>query len=416
MSGIRRPAADPLLSGAAPGGRRVPRHLPRGSQSTGRGPPPPDLLDHAVTGAGCDNRDVPASAPADDADRSVPGDASRRPRRRALLTATGGALLAAGAAACGQVRLGSPPRYTRPAEGIDDIYRTELLRQLGALETLTAAAPGAAASGTDLSGPIRELHTAVAQHREALLTGAQADAEASGSATSSATAAAPAAADPGAILAAIGPLLRLGAEACVQCSGSLARVVAAIGAHLAWAASRLVSAAADPALAMPAVPTEGDIRPTRTVPRSDPPSVAARVDYQAALQEAQKDEWFFGYVQEVRAARATDPAVRAPLQAAADDHRGRAKRLTEMATADKIAPVAQEPVYPLPAGGLDEAALVALTPQDGPGLVADWVALTGAAPFAGRAFAVATALAQAVALGPVGASVPALPSLAPKAG
>lgn len=312
-------------------------------------------------------------------------------------------------AACGPVRVGQPTAYTPPPLGIDDLYRADLLAQL---DELLAATAGSTDPRAEFAGQILALHSALLEHRDALLTGAQTQQEASAASdggTGEGTGAQ--ATDPGALLEMLGGTVALGANACIQCSGSLSRVIAAIISHLQWAAGSVALATGAAGLAAPAAPAESALTPSRQVPASDPPSVAATVDYEAALQEAQADEWYAGYVLEVLAARATDDATRTPLLDASASHRDRAQRLAQIAEEDSLTGVAQEAVYPLPGGGLDEDTLAALAAEISQGLLEDWVALVGAVPFARRAFAVATALAEAQNLVGQTSAVPVLPSL-----
>lgn len=370
----------------------------------------------------------------------APSRRTAAPARRTVLLLGASAAVGGVLSGCGPIRLGQPAPYTPPPEGIDDLYRADLLAALADIETATGTIRAPHPEAAMLLG---ELAIAVVEQRAALLTGAETEASesasdgggataSSGTATSSgdasptgdagATGAAsdgggsPAAApsDAPGLLQALGDLVLLCAEACVQCSGSFARVVAAIGTHLTWSAARLAPALADPAATAAAPPAEDAIAPTRRIPASDPPSVAAKTDYEAMLQQAQGDEWYAGYVQEVRAARTVDETARAAALDAVTTHRDRAERLRDIAEADGIAPVAEEPVYALPGGGLDQAALDAEPLAIAQGLAVDWVALTGAVPFERRAFAVATALAEAHGLAALGGVLPALPSLDPQ--
>ncbi|GAB2538851.1 DUF4439 domain-containing protein [Brachybacterium huguangmaarense] len=347
------------------------------------------------------------------------------PARRALLRAglAGGAfaLTGAGLAGCGTVRLGSPEPYVAPPPGIDDLYRADLLTGLDALRDAVSAGD----PRPETAALLRELDAALVEQRAALLTGAEAEASESSSPSSSASPSTSATASPsssaptaapggvGEVVTRLGDLVALGADACVQCSGSFARVVAAIAAHAQWSAGRLALAAQDPAIAAPAVPAETDLVPAREVPATDPPSVAAATDYHSVLACTQGDEWYAGYAYEVLAAQARDDATRTPLLAASGEHRDRARRLAQIAGEDGAPDTAEEPVYPLPGGGTDPQALAALPAQIGQGLVVDWVALVGAAPFARRALAISTALAEAQGLAALGSAVEPLPSLTP---
>ncbi len=340
--------------------------------------------------------------------RSPDSPRSPAPSRRSVLGWGLGASAVLAVAGCGTVRVGQPAAYTPPPLGIDDLYRADLL---DLLDRLLSATAGGADPREEIAGRIRELHAALVEHRDALLTGAETQKEQDASSASDDGGAQAQPVDAAALVDLLGQMIALGADACVQCSGSLARVVAAIVSHLQWAAGVLVLAAGEAALTAPAPPAEAALVPSREVPTSDPPSVAATVDYEAALQEAQGDEWYAGYALEVMAARATDDATRAPLLDASGAHRDRARRLARIAQEDQLTGVPQEAVYPLPGGGLDEETLAELSAGIGQGLLEDWVAMVGAVPFAHRAFAVASALAEAHGLVGVVSAVPVLPSL-----
>lgn len=353
---------------------------------------------------------------------------ARRPRpavsRRAAMTGAGMGL-AALLAGCGGLRLGSPVEHTPPPEGIDDLYRADLLARLEDLLATTGGDTGdLARSRPEVAGHVRELHAALVEHRRAMLTGAEAEAASESAGTASSASGSTSPADPSAgsapdlvgLLAALGETVALGADACVQCSGSFARVTGAIAAHLCWAAHRVAAGAPDLALTATPPPPEQGIQPQREVPASDPPSVAAASDHEAALRRAQEDEWYAAYVQEVRAARSTDAAVREALVTEVAAHRARADRLASTAVEDGVSPLPQEPVYPLPEGGLVDEALDSLPVRIAEALVVDWVALTGAAPFARRAFAISTALTESADLARTGGALPALPSLDPTSG
>lgn len=347
---------------------------------------------------------------------------------------------------CGPVRLGRPAAYTPPPAGIDDLYRPELIARLESLaagvRSMTAPAP--------LTELLPALGSALAAQREALLTGAQAEQESSASAEggSSSGASSPAgvasptptgaqtsagtgsaASDAGggdappaaptdapSLVAALQETRDLAADACIQCSGSLVRVIGGIGAHLTWAAGRAVLLMNDPAVAIAEPPAAEALVPTRAVPRTDPPSVGAREDYQTYLTRTQSDEWYGGYAQEVMAARAPVGPERERHLSLAQAHRTRAEELGEAARADGLTPVAEEPVYPLPGAGADAAELQALPAQITAGLVVDWVSLIGAAPFERRALATSSALAAAARLSSLAATLAPLPSLEKKDG
>lgn len=355
-----------------------------------------------------------------------PFDASRRPTRRAALTlgavaATGGLL-----AACGPVRWGGPASYTPPPVGIDDVYRPELL---AALDELRTTVPHVVSTVPEVGIQVTDLGGALGEQRDALLTGAEASASATpssssgGSDGSSSSSTGSSASDGGSsepvplwhLVQLLEASATLCADACVQCSGSLARVVGAIGSHHLWTAGRLAALAQDPTVPAPTAPAAEAIAPTRPVPTSDPPSVAATVDYQTELQETQADEWYSGYVFEVLAARTTDATERTRMLDASTVHRDRARSLAAIAAEDQIASVLQEPVYGLP-GGEAPTTLDGLPPELSATLLADWVALAGASPFARRATMIATAYAEAVTLSGVASALVPLPGLEPAGG
>lgn len=342
------------------------------------------------------------------------------PSRRLVLRGTlavPAAGLVTGLAACGPVRIGQPAPYTPPPPGIDDLYRPDVQSRLTSVaEVLT--------SGT-APQPLRELvahlRSANAIQQEALLTGAEKGGKSSGSSSTSAGGASDgggdAVIDGNALVDALEVVRDLTADACIQCSGSLSRVLAAIGAHCTWAAGRAAALLGDPGVGITPPPAADALRPTRTVPRSDPPSVGNQDDYQAYLTRTQADEWYAGYVEEVMAARADDPATRDALLTSSTGHRDRATLLAQMADADGLHAVAEEPVYPLPAGGEDPKAVQMLPGRISESLLIDWVSMVGAVPFARRAACVATAYETAAGHSRLAGSLAPLPSLSiPKKG
>ncbi|PWH06740.1 DUF4439 domain-containing protein [Brachybacterium endophyticum] len=333
-----------------------------------------------------------------------------RGRRAFLLgSAAAGALALAG---CGPVRLGGPAAYTPPPEGIDDLYRKDLLALLD--RGLAARIP----SHPDTDDLVAGVRTAFSRQRQAMLTGAEAERSASPASddgagasdgTSSEDAQAPT--DLQGLEDLLVRIRDLTADAARQVSGSLARPVLAIGVFAAWAAQRLqiVGSTRKPS----APPSAGSIEPARTVPDSDPPSIGAEVDYRSALERTQEDEWYAGYVREVLAAYESGSA-RKRLIALSDADRARAENLADFAEEAGAKVVTRDAAYPLPGGAVtdelrkDEPEDLALT------LVEDHVILAGAAPFERRPLAIAAALDQAVQLAALRSSLSALPTLDPE--
>lgn len=341
-----------------------------------------------------------------------------RPRRRAVLL--GGLSLGALAlSGCDGVRVGQPAVYTPPPEGIDDLYRRDLL---ALLETGLGARIGADERSRDLVSGVQE---ALGQQREAMLTGAEAEDESSASSDGGGDDG-DGGSDGGAgdggggdaaptdlqglsdLLVAIRDLTT---DAARQVSGSLARPMLATGVFAAWAAQRLARIAGTEEPTAP--PSAEKIEPARDVPESDPPSIGAEVDYHSSLERAQEDEWYAGYVREVLAA-AESGKKRSALIALSDADRERAEQLGAFAREDGAKEVLRAAVYPLPGGGVtqelrkDEPEALALT------LVEDHVILTGAAPFERRSLSIAAALDQAVLLASLRSSLSALPTLDPE--
>jgi hypothetical protein len=340
--------------------------------------------------------------------------ASPAPRRRAVLAA---GLLAAPFAlsGCGRVRLGQPAPYTPPPEGIDDLYRRDLL---DLLERGLAARVSAEDETRDLVAGVQK---AFGRQRAAMLTGAEAQDEASdasdgGSSSAAASTRAgtsdgtgdPAPEDLEGLAGLLVEIRELCTDAARQVSGSLARPMLATGVFAAWAAQRLARVADAPAPSAPR--TEDRIEPAREVPDSDPPSIGAEVDYHSSLERAQEDEWYAGYLREVLAASASGKE-RSGLLDQCEADRERAESLGSFAREDGAEEVLREAVYPLPGGAVtrqlreEEPAELALT------LVEDHVILAGAAPFERRPLSIAAALDQAVLLASLRSSLSALPTL-----
>src|SRR5699024_2034879 len=124
-----------------------------------------------------------------------------------------------------------------------------------------------------------------------------------------------------ALLAVLVELRDVGTMAARQISGSLARPVAAMAAHAHWSALRLQAAAGEGEV--PAAASIEEIVPTREVPETDPPSIGAESDHHLAVETAQQQEWYAGYVHEVLAARTEDEAERSAHLESSTRHRTR---------------------------------------------------------------------------------------------
>jgi hypothetical protein len=175
----------------------------------------------------------------------------------------------------------------------------------------------------------------------------------------------------------------------------LVRTVLATGVFAAWAAARLHRLGA--ADAPEDVPDPDDIEPTREVPSSDPPSIAAPVDHEAVLADVQEDEWYAGYAYEVLAASADDEK-RERLLTWSDECRERAEALARVAEDEGYDPVLRRAVYPLPGGTLTPELIVQLPEDLATALLSDHVVLAASAPFDQRPLPIATALVQGVRL------------------
>lgn len=335
-------------------------------------------------------------------------------RRRAVLRAAGALALLA-PAGCGTVALGGPREYTPPPPGIDDLYRVDLLALLD--RALAGAEQVRAGSGSEAdpaaAAALVGLAAALPVQRTALLTGAQYERQVGADQDAPRTGTGPpapsgAAEDLPALVAVLDELRDLGASAARQVSGSLARPVVAIAAHAAWSALRLGSAAGPGAVT--ASPSAEDLVPRREVPTTDPPSIGAQADYHASIEQAQRAEWYAGYLHEVLAARA-ERAVRRTHLALVDLHRGRAADLGAIAEEDGAPQVPRQAVYPLPDGTLEERTAAQLPEQIARGLLIDHITLVGAAPFARRPLPIAAALEEAGRLASLTDRLEPVPSL-----
>lgn len=335
-----------------------------------------------------------------------------------LLGAGGGALMAG----CGTVRLGGPEEYTPPPPGIDVLYRTDLISLLDRAIAGTGAVAGheggdASSHSAAVSGSLTTLDRSLPVQRVALLTGAQRERELE------------AASDPDPNLPSVpGPtevpedlveliallveLRDLGVMAARQISGSLARPVSAIAAHNHWAALRLQAAAGEGEVP-PAASVE-EIVPTREVPETDLPSVGAESDHHLAIETAQQQEWYAGYVHEVLAARTDEEAERSSHLESSSRHRARAEGLAGAAEEDGAPVVPRQAVYALPGGSLDDRTAGQLPAQLAHGLLITHVTLVGAAPFERRAQPIVAALEEAGVLASLRAELDPVPSLVPE--
>ncbi|MCT1909395.1 DUF4439 domain-containing protein [Brachybacterium paraconglomeratum] len=325
----------------------------------------------------------------------------RRLLRTSVLALAAGALGSGTLGGCGRIALGGPEEYTPPPPGIDDLYRRDLLalleRSIAGAEALTSTSSG---GDPALAADLTVLVAALPVQRRALLTGAEQEreVEASEDPDPEATAAPEATDVPDdlpALLAVLVELRDLAADASRQVSGSLARATSALAAHSAWIALRLRTSSGTGEV--PASPSTEDLVPRRDVPATDPPSIGAEEDYRSAIERAQQEEWYAGYVHEVLAARAEGEEQEAHL-ARTELHRTRAEQLAAVAEEDGAPVVVRQAVYGLPGGQLDEATAGALPTTLSQGLLLDHLALAGAAPFERRPLSIAAALAEAVLL------------------
>ncbi|MGO1228011.1 DUF4439 domain-containing protein [Brachybacterium sp. AOP42-C2-15] len=342
--------------------------------------------------------------------------AAPSPARRTVLRAAVGALAMLPLASCGRVTLGGPQEYTPPPPGIDDLYRIDLLTLLDRVMAGTdhvvqafETEPGEPA----LSAALTTLSAALPIQRTALLTGAQLEREreaqedpAPGQTAPPPPADAPT--DVAGLLAALEELRDLAAAAARQVSGSLARPVVAIAAHTVWITLRL-RAATGTGEATPA-PTAEELTPSREVPSTDPPSVGAQADYHAVIEQTQQEEWFAGYLHEVLAARVEDEARQQHLDQA-ELHRTRAEELGRIAEEDGAPVVARQAVYAIPGGTLDAELTGELPTLLSEGLLLNYIALVGAAPFERRPLPIAAALTEAGRLAALVDRMEPLPSL-----
>ncbi|MDO5662593.1 MAG: DUF4439 domain-containing protein [Brachybacterium sp.] len=284
---------------------------------------------------------------------------------------------------------------------------------------------------------LAQLDADLTEHHRALLTGAEAEqiaegigegADEEGSAPidpdapgtlprglPSAADAVPPPAVPGDVPGLVAALIEVrgtAAAGATQCSGRMARLLAAIACSLTFTAGRLHEVAAVDA-ELPGPPEAEDIVTDREVPSTDPPLVAAREDLEAALEQVTADEWYAGYALEVLAARREDEA-RESLLRRSEQHRTAAARLVELAEAEDLEPVVQQPVYPLPDGGADEEVMADLPRQISLDLLPAYITLVGAATFDHRATGLDGALREAHRLAGVVGQLAALPSYDPE--
>lgn len=321
---------------------------------------------------------------------------------------------------CGPVQLGGPEQYSPPPPGIDDLYRTDLItlleRAIAGSEALAQASAGGPSRTPALSEVLSTLSDALPLQRAALLTGAQRERELDAAEDPDPNLPSPppppdAPQDLGSLVAVLVELRDVGAMAARQVSGALARPVAALAAHAQWAALRLHTAGGQGEV--PPTPSAEEIVPSRQVPETDPPSIGAPADHHLAVETAQEQEWYAGYVHEVLAARTEDEAARTGHLDSSERHRTRAQDLGEAAEEDDAPVVPRQAVYALPGGTLDDNAAEQLPTQLAHGLLVTQVTVVGAAPFERRALSIAAALEEATVLAGLGAPLEPLPSLLP---
>jgi len=339
--------------------------------------------------------------------------------RRSLLRAAVGTLALLPLASCGPVALGGPEEYTPPPPGIDDLYRTDLLALLDRAIAGTgriAADLGSRGEGAGgdptLSIALDELGAALPVQRTALLTGAQQEKELEADGEQAPGPAAPAPPDaptdlPG-LVSILVDLRDLAAAAARQVSGSLARPTVAIAAHTAWIVLRLSEGTGTDLPSPP--PTAEELGPSREVPSTDPPSIGAESDYHSALERAQLEEWYAGYLHEVLAARVEDEPRRQHLDLS-ELHRERAEELGLIAETDGAPLVPRQAVYPVPGGTLDAQTVAQLPTLLARGVLIAHITLVGAAPFDRRPLSIAAALNEAERLALLVDSMEPLPSL-----
>ncbi|HEX7350365.1 DUF4439 domain-containing protein [Brachybacterium sp.] len=339
--------------------------------------------------------------------------------RRSLLRAAVGTLALLPLASCGPVALGGPEEYTPPPPGIDDLYRTDLLALLDRALAGTGQIAADRGSSDEDSGEdpvfstaLAELGTALPIQRTALLTGAQQEKELEAGEDQAYGPAAPAPSDaptdlPG-LVSTLVELRDLAAAAARQVSGSLARPTVAIAAHTAWIVRRLSESTGTDRPSPP--PTAEELVPTREVPATDPPSIGAESDYHSALERAQLEEWYAGYLHEVLAARVEDELRQQHLDLS-ELHRQRAEELGSVAEVDGAPLVPRQAAYPVPGGTLDAQTIAQLPALLARGVLIAHIALVGAAPFERRPLSIAAALDEAERLAPLVDSMEPLPSL-----
>ena len=339
----------------------------------------------------------------------------RRLLRTSVLALAAGALGAGTLGGCGRIALGGPEEYTPPPPGIDDLYRRDLLalleRAIAGAEALTSTSSG---GDPALAADLTVLVAALPVQRRALLTGAEQEREVEASEDPDPEATT--APDPtdvpddhAALLAVLVELRDLAADASRQVSGSLARATSALAAHSAWIALRLRTSSGTGEV--PASPSAEDLVPRRDVPATDPPSIGAEEDYRSAIERAQQEEWYAGYLYEVLAARTTDDGEREAYLAHSDRHRARAESLAAIAEEDGAPVVPRQAVYALPGGTLDDRMAAELPRMLAEGLLVDHAALVGAAPFDRRPLSILATMQEGELLATRTDTLPPLPGL-----
>lgn len=345
---------------------------------------------------------------------STTGPSSPIGRRGLFATAAAGVLAMAG---CGSVRWGAPERYTPPPPGIDDLYRADLLdlleRAIAEVDQVIEDAARHPPGTPGLSNALATLRDALPLQRAALLTGAEAEKEREAATdplpgAASTTPPTGPKADVPALRATLVDLRDLTIDAARQTSGSLARPIAAIGAHTSWVASRLLAGTDLPEL--PAVPAPEDVVPSREVPTTDVPTIGATTDFHAAMDTAQEQHWYAGYVHEVLAAR-SEGTERAAHLDRSEQLRLRAEALGGLAEEHGAPTVVREAVYPLPGGEMDADTAGRMPVDLSRSLLAATLALVGAAPFAARSLPIVAVHEEARHLAPRTDRMDPLPSI-----
>ncbi len=334
--------------------------------------------------------------------------------RRGFLSVALATPLLAGCSGPTRIALGGRETYTPPPPGIDEIYRTELLKAVTDLAASTAHAEPKGDFPALLTAPLEV-------HQKALRTGAEqektASAEVESSARSTASAMSgsrgvkvPAARAMVEASRNLASLRDLYAHAAIQVSGDFADLCASGAAWAELAAARLARRARAAGINDVRAPKGfSDAKPAREVPDIDPPEPADANLIKAPLQSAQTDENFAAYALEVAATRVAKNH-RDGYVKAANLHAERAEAFGEVAARLGFDPVAREAGYalPHPFSAEDAATMrVDVTARS----LANAVELTGLAPFSERAPFLFAALESAKALEPLEEHIAPFPGI-----